>query len=88
MTNTLIDPAIAPARPRKFRLPCDTALANMSTTHVAKVMDVSPRTVQRWMIKGVDGWTGDKLAVKVIGVDGYTLWGSDFDRAFEDTLTA
>ena len=82
-TETVVDPT-APVTPRPFRLDCSRALADHQTSHVAKVMGVTPRTVQRWIEKGVDGITGDKLAVKVCGVDAYQLWGRDFDRAFDD----
>lgn len=75
--------AIAPVRPRPYRLAVDEILADIPTVHIAKVMNVTDRTVQRWRLKGVDGFTGDKLAVKVIGKDPYAVWGRDFDRAME-----
>lgn len=77
------DASIAPVRPRPFRLSVDTILADVPVDHVAKIMSVSRRTVERWKAQGVTGWTGDKLAVKIAGIDGYTVWGTDFDRAFE-----
>lgn len=73
-----------PAKPRPVRLAVGAALADWPTPHIAKVMNVSERTVQRWKADGVsDVFVADKLAVKVCGTDGYTLWGRDFDRAFE-----
>jgi len=78
------DAAVAPVRPRPFRLSVDAILADIPVDHVANVMNVSTRTVERWKAKGVTGWTGDKLAVKIAGIDGYTVWGPDFERAFED----
>lgn len=74
----------APVRPRPYRLPMNRVLEEWSTEHVAAVMGVSQRTVQRWRNNGVDGWTGDRVAVKVCGSDGYALWGADqFNRAFQ-----
>lgn len=77
-------PDTTPARPRPVRLSVGAALDDWPTTHVAKVMGVSERTVQRWKADGISsGFVADNLAVKVCGVDGYTLWGRDFDRSFE-----
>lgn len=73
----------APVKPRPYRLAVDVILADVPTSRVARIMKVSDRTVQRWRKKGVDGWVGDKIAVKVMGLDPYTVWGSDFDLAFE-----
>lgn len=75
----------APARPRPVRLAVGDKLADWPTSHIAKVMGVSERTVQRWKTEGIPGgFVADKLAVKVCGVDGYNLWGRDFDRAFDN----
>jgi len=81
--TTKTDPRIEPVKPRPYRLPLDRVIDDWSAEHVARVMNVSLRTVQRWRHSGVDGWTGDRLAVKVCGVLGYDLWGDDFDLAFE-----
>ena len=78
------DPRIEPVTPRPFRLPLDSVIEQWPVDHVARVMAVSKRTVQRWKHSGVDGWTGDRLAVKVCGVTGYSLWGDDFDLAFAE----
>lgn len=82
------DAQIAPAKARPFRLPVYGILSGIPTDDVADIMNVSRRTVERWMQKGVTGWTGDKIAVKVAGKDGYSVWGADFDRAFESVLDA
>jgi len=78
------DPRIEPVTPVPFRLSVDPIAESWSSEHIAKVMNVSKRTVQRWMTSGVDGWTGDRLAVKVAGTTGYNLWGHDFDLAFAE----
>lgn len=80
---TANDPRVEPVEPRPYRLPVEPIVANWSSEHIAKVMNVSKRTVQRWANSGVDGWTGDRLAVKVCGVTGYSLWGDEFNLAFE-----
>ncbi len=83
MTSTN-DPRITPVRPRPYRLPVTPIVENWPADHIAKVMHVSKRTVQRWAHSGVDGWTGDRLAVKVCGVTGYSLWGDEFNLAFDE----
>lgn len=81
--NTTTDPRISPVKPVPFKLPVAHIVDEWPLDHVARIMSVSKRTVQRWRHSGVDGWTGDRLAVKVCGTDGYDLWGDDFDRAFD-----
>lgn len=77
------DPRSVPVKPRPYRLPVGHIVDDMPIDEVAAVMAVSKRTVQRWRHTGVDGWTGDRFAVKVCGVTGYDLWGDDFNLAFE-----
>lgn len=79
----MTDPRIAPVKPRPYRLPVARIVDEWPLEEIAAKMNVSKRTVQRWRHNGVDGWTGDRLAVKVCGVTGYDVWGDEFNLAFE-----
>lgn len=78
----MTDPRNTPVKPRPYRLPVGHIVDEWPLDEIASKMMVSKRTVQRWRHNGVDGWTGDRLAVKVCGVTGYDLWGDDFNLAF------
>lgn len=69
-----------PVRPRPVRLSVDF-LDDLPNDTIAAKMGVTTRSVMRWKAHGIaDGFLADRLAVKVCGVDPYTLWGSEFDR--------
>ncbi len=78
----VIDPTVDAEEHRRFQIA--HLMVNLTTTHVAERLKVSERTVQRWVLTGVNWDQADDFACRVLGVNPVSLWGTQWEAAADE----
>lgn len=69
--------------PERRLFPIGDLIADYDTREVAKAVHVSPRTVQRWIVKGVDWRAADAIAARVLNTHPICVFGPEWHAAAE-----